>query len=76
MSAKELDFFRLLQKPVEETPMERFLTMNSYDDANNVFARNEMKQIGIQLGDERSVEIRRQAAERIAKELLVSKSKK
>ncbi|KAI9881488.1 MAG: hypothetical protein M1830_000051 [Pleopsidium flavum] len=63
MSPRELKFFRSIQEPVEETPLERFLTVNGSEEPNNVFARREMK----------AIEIRRQAAERLRKELLASK---
>ncbi len=76
MSARELNFFRFLQEPVEETPLERFLTVNGSEEPNNLFARGEMKAMGIGLGDEGTIEIRRQAAERLAKESLASREKK
>lgn len=68
--------YQLIAQPVEETPLERFMTMNGAEDANNLYARDQMREIGIGLGDERTMQARQQAAERLAADLLASKEMK
>ncbi len=68
--------YQLIAQPVEETPLERFMTMNGAEDANNVYARDQMREIGIGLGDERTTQARQQAAERLVADLLASKETK
>lgn len=73
MVPADLTRFRLIAQPVEETPLERFMTMNGAEEANNVYARDQMREIGIGLGDERTMQTRQQAAERLAADLVASK---
>jgi hypothetical protein len=68
--------YQLIAQPVEETPLERFMTMNGAEDANNLYARDQMREIGIGLGDERTTQVRQKAAERLAADLLASKETK
>lgn len=68
--------FGLIARPVEETPLERFMTVNGAEEPNIVYARHQMKEIGIELGDEGSIVTRQQAAERLAADVLASKEKK
>jgi len=76
MSPTDLDRFRLIAQPVEETPLERFMTMNGAEEANNMYAREQMRELGIGLGDERTMHTRQQAAERLAADVLASKGSK
>lgn len=76
MSPTDLDRFRLIAQPVEETPLERFMTMNAAEEANNTYARQWMGEIGIGPGDERTIHVRQQTAERLATDLLASKEAK
>ena len=52
------------------------MTLNGCDEPNNVFARGRMKEIGIGLGDEKTIDVRKRAAEDLAKDLQVSKEKR
>lgn len=76
MSPTDWARFGLIAQPVEETPLERFMTVNEAEEPNIVYARDQMREIGIGLGDEGSIVTRRQAAERLAADVLASKEKK
>lgn len=76
MSRTDLDRFRLIAQPVEETPLERFMTMNGAEEANNMYAREQMRGIGIDLGDESTMHSRQQAAQRLAADVLASTESK
>lgn len=50
--------------------------MNGAEEANNMYAREQMRELGIGLGDERTMHTRQQAAERLAADVLASKGSK
>ena len=59
MSPPDMDRSRLMARPVEETPLQRFLTVNGADEPNNMYARDQMQNMGIGMGDEKSIHVRR-----------------
>ena len=72
----DLDRFQRIAQPVEETPLERFMTVNGAEEPNNVYAREQMQEIDIGFGDEKTIHARQQAATRLAADVLASKEKK
>lgn len=68
--------YRPMQQPVDETPFQRFLTVDGFDDANNIYARAQMGEMGVRLGDVTTIQAREQAAVRLAQEATPQKAEK
>ena len=58
----------ILARPCHEGPLERFLTVNGVEDANNLYARQEMEHMGLQAGDPSMISTRQDVARRLSME--------